>query len=275
MTDQIQRPETKLDWLKASTAERNALCAQFLPPSQTNPLRSWHLAVGEKVNGRLAVKDLAEAATWLRIATCSKRNWRRVAGLPDEQREHARVHEEVHHVRYTDTPAGAWMLMEHMHAQGWTITVDWGDVVTARATRPGERIAVAGIVKPEEAESVLWLSFNGVEVVWDAVSVWRRPSTDQRDGPQAAASEIVMKLAGYPSLRLHDWVTGIIRRELANRDTSPTALSTYRRIWERLPGPLRQQTMQAMRTWSPADYAALVEDQALLKGQSQLNQPAG
>ena len=44
---------------------------------------------------------------------------------------------------------------------------------------------------------------------------------DGRDGPEAAATEIVMILAGIPSLSLHEWVTGVIRRHLKERGARP------------------------------------------------------
>lgn len=46
-------------------------------------------------------------------------------------------------------------------------------------------------------------------------------SPDGRDGPEAAATEIVMKLVGVPSLMVHEWVTSVIRRHLKERGSRP------------------------------------------------------
>jgi hypothetical protein len=37
-------------------------------------------------------------------------------------------------------------------------------------------------------------------------------------------------------------------------------LMTYRRIWDRLPSATREQTLSAMKCWSPAEYDLVMED---------------
>ena len=56
----------------------------------------------------------------------------------------------------------------------------------------------------------------------------------------------------------------IIRRERQRT----AVLTTYRRIWERYPRAMRNETEAMMKCWSPIDHANLMRDQELISKES-------
>lgn len=106
----------------ASVEERNAKCAEFMPASDINPICGYYLTWRGKMWQRLAVKSIDEAQSWLNIAKLNKHNWNQL--LPEHPwhlRSEIGVSEFHHRVRYSDTPAGAWMLIEELDRRGFSV----------------------------------------------------------------------------------------------------------------------------------------------------------
>jgi hypothetical protein len=161
--DSLHGVVTRLEWSKATTEARNAACAAFLPASDTNPMRTFYLKAYGKIKNRLLVENLKAAEAWLHAAKASKTNWEKL--MPEmlwAERGILEVAEEIYHLRYSDTPGGAWMLIEHLTSKGWTVSV----------TTTQESSGVSAILgvqhhhvlgKMSEAVAECFLKVNGVD----------------------------------------------------------------------------------------------------------------
>jgi len=120
-----------MNWHKSTAQERNAACGALMPKSATNPLSRWGLAYNGKPFGQIPLpipnRDNAEA--WLNTAKSSKKRWSELVGetfpggCPWVLRHDVGVIEVTWHVRYSDTPGGAWMLVEQLVGDGFAVTV--------------------------------------------------------------------------------------------------------------------------------------------------------
>lgn len=159
----VQPVVTRLEWSKATNIERNAACAAFMPASEINPIRSYYLTKEGKLWQRLAVKNLAEAKQWLAFAKGNFTRWEKI--MPEmtwTDRNLVDVAEDTHHVRYSDTPGGAWMLIEELASKGWTVSV----VTTGHSSGVSAILKSAHhhvIGKMEEAVAECFLKANGVD----------------------------------------------------------------------------------------------------------------
>lgn len=152
-------------WDSSSPEQRNALCASYMPQGDLNPIRSWHVQAGGQLI-RLAVQSLAEAEAWLRVATASPRNWERVAELPEACRLTARIVEHQRHLRYTDTPAGAWALLEQLMEEGWLVNLRaQKGTLTALTVKRGEEYHQYPGQDMAELVGKAFLVLHGVELL--------------------------------------------------------------------------------------------------------------
>lgn len=147
----------------ATPEERNAACAAYMPASDVNPIRSWWVTLDGVLWSRLAVRSKDEADSWLRIASMSRHNWERVmTEWPWSLRSSVGVAEHHHHVRYTDTPGGAWDLLEQMVSESWEVAVTCtGSFTTVTAVKGSRQLsAVSDQAMPVLAGAVFLLAHN-------------------------------------------------------------------------------------------------------------------
>jgi hypothetical protein len=112
-----------IKWNESTPEQRNAACAQFMPPSEVNPIVSWWLYCDGKAGYQLRVLTKQEAEDGLRMIKASPETWADCTGFPEPYRAGAEIREIHRHVRYSDTPGGAWMLIEQLNVKGWTASI--------------------------------------------------------------------------------------------------------------------------------------------------------
>lgn len=178
---------TTFDFKNSTPAQRNEACARFLPPSDVNPIRSWHLQFvlparpeqgqPEPVThdaGQLMVKSRDEALAWLKKLGSSRKAWKRAGiPLPWSYSHLAQIAEDERHVNYTNTPGGAWMLIEHLKAQSYSIVIGVQEGITRVSATKVNHLAIeqaptVGFIGAEpfhELIGMLFLKLNGVELV--------------------------------------------------------------------------------------------------------------
>lgn len=117
-----------LNWNELTSEQRNAECSRFMPASDVNPIRQWWLTFDGQWYQRLPLKEQTRDAAekWLASAKESKVTWDYIfeaLHFPWSFRNRVAVKEQTWHVRYSDTPGGAWELVEQMNQQGWTFSL--------------------------------------------------------------------------------------------------------------------------------------------------------
>lgn len=174
---------TQLNWKATTPEHRNNACACFMPPSDCNQILSWHLHIGKQDMGPLTVQTKNEADAWLSIRQSSREHFERSFGkfCPWDQRLDCQIVEHRRSLRYSDTPGGAWTLMEELKRQGHMIAI----AARAGATfisaeryneakpviiRSGEQIepkivAFEGSEPFSELAAMLFLTVNGCQII--------------------------------------------------------------------------------------------------------------
>lgn len=172
---------TTLNWKSSTPAQRNAACACFMPPSNVNPIRSWHLHVGGDDLGPMAIGSQKEADDFMaRIPRLDQQTWEQSSlrkFLAWEKRDLLHVVERRRNVNYSNTPGGAWMLLDRLMAEGYMIAVAARSGLTAlSAERYNERqiitpqnappvTAFEGSEPFEELAAMLFLTLNGCSII--------------------------------------------------------------------------------------------------------------
>jgi len=134
-----------------------------MPPSEINPLRSYYLTKDGKLWQRLAVHTLYEAKKWLEFAKSKITYWEKL--MPElewKRRSIVGVTEHLYHVRYSDTPGGAWNLIEELTAKDWTVSVTATAQSTTVSAIRGDHHH-HGIGKMSEATAECFLKANGID----------------------------------------------------------------------------------------------------------------
>jgi hypothetical protein len=172
-----------MDWHNSTVAQRNAACAQFMPKSSVNPIRQFDLVykipeVDAVVMGTIPLqKPTIEAATaWLKEAKSSPFKWAAMVGEKPSSggvswklREYVSVQERTWHVRYSDTPGGAWNLVEKLVVEGYAVTVRSSTRATSVAIDQYPTTRQTGffleLPRPmPEIVAAAFLMFKGIEI---------------------------------------------------------------------------------------------------------------
>jgi hypothetical protein len=118
---------TNLNWKSSTAEQRNDACACFMPPSEINPIRSWHLNLGNTDLGAMMVQTQKEADDFKTlIDTCPHQQWKHRAlskYTSWDRRTELRLVEHRRSVNYSTTPGGAWMLLDQLMAEGYMIAI--------------------------------------------------------------------------------------------------------------------------------------------------------
>jgi hypothetical protein len=153
---------TALNWKSATPEQRNDACACFMPPSEVNPILAWHLLIGQHDMGALACISRKEADTWLSLLQTNRDDFERVMGkyCVWDKRLECQIVEHRRSLRYSDTPGGAWTLIEELKRQGYLIAI------AARAGQTAisaERHDKPAIITQSSALSPQSFGFSGPE----------------------------------------------------------------------------------------------------------------
>lgn len=176
---------TQLNWKATTPEQRNNACACFMPPSDCNPILSWHLHIGEFDLGALTIQTQREADEFrAQILKLNAQEWE-YSPLAKyacwDRREACQLVQHRRSLRYSDTPGGAWTLMEELKRQGHMIAI----AARAGATfisaeryneakpviiRSGEQIepkivAFEGSEPFSELAAMLFLTINGCQII--------------------------------------------------------------------------------------------------------------
>lgn len=169
-------PGSEFNWDGATVETRNEACGQFMPPSEVNPMRSYLVSAPTRRPVKLALHSREEAEAWLRIAAGSEETWKRVMPeWPAPLRKMAKIEEQHYYPRYTDTPGGAWVLVEELVNRNLTVEsrVDAHRVWLKVLWPHGRDLAVEGIGRPFEClMGIAWLAANGIEVQTEAKVIY-------------------------------------------------------------------------------------------------------
>lgn len=173
------QPDPSKTWETMTPGERNWTIGELLGAS---PMRQFWLMwnwtfqktdggtlTGRKNLGGLACDSLTEAEDWLEEAKNTKTAWKRK--FPEktspifDEREQVEIHEQVWHIRYSETPGGGWDVIEFLKpktdhimistmSDGWwqIVAVPTGgeDITTEAATMAEAACAMAfEILKPQ------------------------------------------------------------------------------------------------------------------------------
>lgn len=169
-----------MNWHEATLAQRNAACAQFMPKSGINPLRRYDLVytlpdVDGITIGQIPLQQpTMEAATkWLEMAKSSRSRWAELVGedsksggCPWTLRDHVTLVESTWHYRYTDTPGGAWTLVEQLVSEAYDVTVRSYCRATSVSIAPtSQGRFFLELPRPmPEVVAVAFLMFKGIEI---------------------------------------------------------------------------------------------------------------
>jgi hypothetical protein len=171
---------TTINWKSASPEQRNDACAKFMPPSDVNPILSWHLLIGDHDMGALHSQSKKEADDFLSFLQSDREQWERVMGkyATWDHRTDCQIVEHLRSVNYTSTPGGAWMLLEELRSRGgYSIIIAIQDNFTRiSATPPTPAIdpspdfvppttGFMGVEPFSELAGMLFLTLNGVQVI--------------------------------------------------------------------------------------------------------------
>lgn len=108
-------------WATLSVRERDDIIGNLI---KAEPIKSYNLYVGGKYFSGLMVRSHEEAE---KLAEAGRlRHWKELAkkhGWPDEWRSTLEARTHTNHLRYNETPGGAWFVIEAMREQGWDIEI--------------------------------------------------------------------------------------------------------------------------------------------------------
>lgn len=154
----------QLVWKDLTPDQRNEACARFMPASDVNPMRNWWLYADGKWGYPLSVKNQQEADQALALLTKDDATWVEYTNYPAKYRASAEVREVQHHVRYSNTPGGAWMLVQQLCADGWSVAIDTDAKDTQVIASRGGRQHHLSHQSFDEAMAIVFLRAHDVQV---------------------------------------------------------------------------------------------------------------
>ncbi len=160
--------QKQFNWLAATPEQRDAACAAFMPQSDVNPLKSWALYLDGKYAYDVRALNLESAQKSLASALkLTPKKWTELTRFPASLRATAEIRENHHHVRYSDTPGGAWMLIEDLNKHGWTVEIkSRPSSITVVFTLGGIRKEASG-TSMSEVIAQCYLNAHGIYTPWE------------------------------------------------------------------------------------------------------------
>lgn len=154
---------TLLEWSALTPEQRDELVAKYMPPSDVNPIKDVWLTFDGKLWRRTLCKTEEEAHEMLAHAKKGRAIWDKIFGdeMPWILREKVSAVIRAAHLRYSETPAGAWDALEHLLSLGCGVAVLLnGSLCTVTIT--GFKFEAA---KPRSAEVSYQLPFSQVACI--------------------------------------------------------------------------------------------------------------
>ncbi len=130
---------TEQVWAAMNPEQRNHLIGEMI---KAKPLTQCFFAVDGRRVGITPYEEekRADAEALLKHFTSNDDHWadfkKKISGAEDSWRGKITVDVERHHLRYYDTPGGAWCVVEWLIEQGFNVTLDCDDTAITAAAAP-------------------------------------------------------------------------------------------------------------------------------------------